>query len=161
MSNFCLIAASLMSQGQAPGLSTAVLPAELPIPMPSMISRAVARLCEATSDTYVPARPLAESHLPESSRQLALRSVAASQPQAQPQAQAQAQKQSQAQPQAQAQPVRPTSGSQLFQQRWAALRTGKLYTRLAVDSFRDAWINATEKPSYQQWVSLLKKRRKP
>ncbi|PSN17185.1 G-D-S-L family lipolytic protein [filamentous cyanobacterium CCP5] len=50
---------------------------------------------------------------------------------------------------------RPQSGSQLFQQRWAALRAGQLYTRVAPDSFMGAWQNAATQPTYQQWESLL------
>jgi lysophospholipase L1-like esterase len=50
---------------------------------------------------------------------------------------------------------RPASGSQLYQQRIAALRAGRLYTRLPANSFQDQWINATRQPTYEEWVSLL------
>ncbi|MGJ3246056.1 MAG: GDSL-type esterase/lipase family protein [Elainellaceae cyanobacterium] len=50
---------------------------------------------------------------------------------------------------------RPASGSQLYQQRWAALRAGQTYTRLPVNSFRSNWINAVQQPTHQQWVDLL------
>lgn len=49
----------------------------------------------------------------------------------------------------------PRSGVQLYYQRWAALRAGRLYTRLPGDSFRDFWSKATGQPSYEQWRKLL------
>lgn len=50
---------------------------------------------------------------------------------------------------------RPHSGSQLYQQRWAALRAGQLFTRIAPNSFRDQWQQAAAQPTYQQWRALL------
>ncbi len=55
---------------------------------------------------------------------------------------------------------RPKTGTQMFEQRLAALQAGKTYTRLAVDSFIKAWKNATEKPTYQDWKHLLKQEAK-
>ncbi|WP_448603844.1 GDSL-type esterase/lipase family protein [Thermoleptolyngbya sp.] len=52
--------------------------------------------------------------------------------------------------------LRPQSGAQQYQQRWAALRQGRTYTRIAPDSFAEQWINATEPPTYEQWVTLLR-----
>ena len=49
---------------------------------------------------------------------------------------------------------RPISGSQLYHQRWAALRMGRIYTRLSPDSLHSAWVNATEQPTHQQWLEL-------
>jgi lysophospholipase L1-like esterase len=49
----------------------------------------------------------------------------------------------------------PKSGSQLYHQRLAALRAGKLYTRLPSNSFRSFWSRATQEPSYTQWRWLL------
>lgn len=51
--------------------------------------------------------------------------------------------------------VRPTSGAQLYQQRLAALKAGKIYTRLPADSYATAWTKATEQPTHPQWKSLL------
>ncbi len=51
--------------------------------------------------------------------------------------------------------LRPQSGSQLYLQRLAALRTGKLYTRLPQESFLAAWQSATQSPTYEQWRHLL------
>ncbi len=49
----------------------------------------------------------------------------------------------------------PKSGPQLYSQRVTALKAGRLYTRLPLDSFRDTWANAPQKPSYDQWRKLL------
>ncbi|MEB3291624.1 MAG: GDSL-type esterase/lipase family protein [Synechococcales bacterium] len=49
----------------------------------------------------------------------------------------------------------PTSGIQLYRQRLAALRNGRLYTRLPMDSFQPAWQGATGQPTYPQWRKLL------
>lgn len=51
--------------------------------------------------------------------------------------------------------VIPHSGSQLYWQRVAALRSGRLYTRLPIDSFREIWSQATSKPTDAQWRTLL------
>lgn len=51
--------------------------------------------------------------------------------------------------------LRPQSGSELYVQRLAALRTGHLYTRLPQDSFAAAWQGATQQPTYEQWRQLL------
>lgn len=50
---------------------------------------------------------------------------------------------------------RPVSGKQLYQQRLAALKAGKIYTRLSVNSFADRWTKAIEQPTHQQWQWLL------
>ncbi|MGI0487019.1 GDSL-type esterase/lipase family protein [Pantanalinema rosaneae CENA516] len=49
----------------------------------------------------------------------------------------------------------PRSGSQLFYQRLAALQSGRLYTRLPLDSFRAAWAGATRQPTYEEWRWLM------
>ncbi len=51
--------------------------------------------------------------------------------------------------------VRPTSGGQLFQQRLAALKAGKIYTRLSVDSFASSWLQTKDQPTHQDWRWLL------
>jgi lysophospholipase L1-like esterase len=38
-----------------------------------------------------------------------------------------------------------------------ALRQGKTYTRLPSSSFYEAWANATEQPTYEQWMGLLQR----
>lgn len=56
----------------------------------------------------------------------------------------------------QAKESRPTSGSQLYLQRLAALKGGKLYTRLPANSFESAWAKTgTAQPSHEQWKRLL------
>ncbi len=52
-------------------------------------------------------------------------------------------------------PSRPLSGGQLYYQRLAALRAGRLYTRLPKDSFREAWQGVSAQPTYREWVKLL------
>ncbi|MBD2459415.1 lysophospholipase [Oscillatoria sp. FACHB-1407] len=51
--------------------------------------------------------------------------------------------------------LRPRSGSQLYRQRVVALRSGRTYTRLPANSFWESWSQATQQPTYEQWVSLL------
>ncbi len=52
--------------------------------------------------------------------------------------------------------VRPRSGSQLYYQRLAALRAGRLYTRLPANSFVNVWRQATRQPTYEDWKQLLR-----
>ena len=138
MSNLCLIAASLVSQGQAPGWHLAVTPSEVPKDTPLAISVAIAHLCES-SEAYRPVSPTVERHSPERSRSLPdyvnpdLLMPGRN---------------------------RPVSGSQLFQQRWAALRAGTLYTRLSADRFQSVWRNASKQPTYNQWIDLLEQEAK-
>ncbi len=49
----------------------------------------------------------------------------------------------------------PRSGPQLYQQRLAALKQGRLYSRLPMDSFKSIWQGVRHKPSYGQWKRLL------
>ncbi len=49
----------------------------------------------------------------------------------------------------------PRSGPQLYQQRLAALKQGRLYSRLPMDSFKSIWQGVRHKPSYGQWQRLL------
>ncbi len=49
----------------------------------------------------------------------------------------------------------PRSGGQLYLQRLAALKIGKLYTRLPSSSFSEIWKDASVQPTYQQWRKLL------
>lgn len=51
--------------------------------------------------------------------------------------------------------VLPRSGRQLYWQRVAALRSGRLYTRLPIDSFHEIWLRATSNPTDAQWRRLL------
>lgn len=56
----------------------------------------------------------------------------------------------------------PVSGAQLYLQRLAALKAGKLYTRLPSDSFQSLWTKGISKdgqslqqPTHEQWIRLL------
>lgn len=51
--------------------------------------------------------------------------------------------------------IQPVSGSQLYQQRLAALRSHQIYTRLSGSSFQSEWMGAMEQPTYEQWKTLL------
>lgn len=51
--------------------------------------------------------------------------------------------------------ARPQTGSQLYQQRRAALRAGQLFTRIAPSAFQAQWQNTPIQPTYQQWRELL------
>lgn len=60
------------------------------------------------------------------------------------------------QPKRQSRAVSPTSGTQLYYQRLAALKAGKIYTRLPADSFQSSWTKGTlPKPTHEQWKRLL------
>ena len=50
---------------------------------------------------------------------------------------------------------RPVSGVQLYRQRLAALKMGKIYTRLPVDSFHPVWTRTKGQPTHEQWQYLL------
>lgn len=53
------------------------------------------------------------------------------------------------------QSIAPRSGGQLYAQRLAALKAGKLYTTLPKDSFREVWSKSSIRPTYEQWRQLL------
>ncbi len=61
----------------------------------------------------------------------------------------------------------PTSGTQLYYQRIAALKAGKIYTRLPADSFQSVWAKeattkaqSLPKPTHEQWQRLLEQEAK-
>ena len=49
----------------------------------------------------------------------------------------------------------PKSGAQLYQQRQASLREGRLHSRIDPSSFQNSWIKASTQPTHQQWQRLL------
>ncbi|MFP5274386.1 GDSL-type esterase/lipase family protein [Coleofasciculus sp.] len=52
--------------------------------------------------------------------------------------------------------ISPQSGTQLYYQRFAALKAGQTYTRLSADSFQSVWSEAKlTKPTHTQWKQLL------
>lgn len=195
MSELCLLAASLLAQGQAPGLPLPVPLSKLPGYLPVAIDASFSRLCES-STKVVGAKlvmPTVEFDRPQFSDRLSApssplptgMSTTASQrvtaveyatpPAAIPASPryqlttAQASDPSPAEVQTALNsnilpspstfipvaPARPLTGGQLYQQRLAALQAGKTYTRLPVNSFQDVWMNATEQPTYEQWVDLV------
>ncbi|HEY9635978.1 MAG TPA: GDSL-type esterase/lipase family protein [Coleofasciculaceae cyanobacterium] len=65
-------------------------------------------------------------------------------------------------PKSQSKALSPVSGNQLYLQRLAALKAGKLYTRLAADSFQSFWTKSIgsealtlQQPTHEQWIRLL------
>jgi len=171
MSDLCLLAVSLLNQGQLPGKPASPMPFSLgavaiapsPHSQPTLtkgtISDAEAHQPEFSHSSS--ARPLSRSYsplrllpemtpplpqfpypiptAPERSPALIFDQPSQTAPQTQPVRNS----------------PRPASGSQLYQQRLAALNAGRTYTRLPVDSFYDSWINAAQQPTYEQWISLL------
>ncbi|NJL37619.1 MAG: hypothetical protein HC899_13420 [Leptolyngbyaceae cyanobacterium SM1_4_3] len=171
MSDLCLLAASLLNQGQLPGKSISPMPLSL-----GAAAIAFSPNCQPTLTKGTP--PSAESTQPEFSRSSAAQSLTQSYsplrllpeitlpspypypipiaPERSPRLLEQTPQVPQIAPQTQ--PIRlprPSSGSQLYQQRLAALSAGRTYTRLPVDSFYESWSNATQQPTYEQWTGLL------
>jgi lysophospholipase L1-like esterase len=173
MSELCLLAVSLLAQGQTPGWQLTVPLLRAPVHIPSAIEAGFSRFCDATPKSVAKAELSAvEVSQPEFSSQTQIQ-LGQVQPIAHyPNSTNSDSSQTTLQPnlppvnpnhtdQSAASgfipvaPTRPLTGGQLYQQRLAALRAGRTYTRLPVDSFQDQWINATEQPTHQQWVSLL------
>lgn len=142
MSQLCLLAASLVAQGQAPGWQLAVPPSSDPS---QSETASHARLCRLQNNkTVVQAtvtqteretpgiRPVSQraEFSPASSAAGTASGISTN--------------------------TRPGSGSQLYHQRAAALRVGRLYPRFPVNSFQAAWQNATRQPTYEEWIRLLR-----
>ncbi|NJN58285.1 MAG: lysophospholipase [Leptolyngbyaceae cyanobacterium SL_5_9] len=164
MSDLCLLAASLLNQGQLPGKPISPMPLSLgaaaiafsPNCQPTLTKGTIpgaeanqpefsrSSAAQFLTQSYSPLRLLPESTLPfpiptAPERSPRLLEQTPQVPQTQPVRQI----------------ARPSSGSQLYQQRLVALSAGRTYTRLPVDSFYESWINATQQPTYEQWISLL------
>lgn len=136
MSSLCLIAASLVANGQAPGwqLNLSNSP---PVKLSASNQDAIQDVC-APAPTVTATVTEAERYHPEFSGwgQLVVdRSRSASLPAPGR--------------------VRPINGKQLYAQRLAALKAGKIYTRLPSDSFYDQWRDAAYQPTYQDWLNLM------
>lgn len=133
MSDFCFLAASLITQGQTPGWKLATPPRSPTVATPQQrcqsIEIATAAVQSPESIALRANTPLALPGLDSTGS--AYLPIPAIEP-------------------------RPASGSQLFVQRLAALRSGRLYTRLPASSYAETWRNATRQPTYEQWVSLLR-----
>jgi lysophospholipase L1-like esterase len=170
MSDLCLLAVSLLNQGQLPGTPERAQPLnfEEAISAPrNSAGTAPSPNCQPTLTKGTIAGT--ELHQPEFSRSVSVRPLTQSYsplrflpelapplpqfPYPAPIAPELIPETPQMQP---PRPVqRPTSGSQLYQQRLAALSAGRTYTRLPVDSFYENWMNATQQPTYEQWIRLL------
>jgi lysophospholipase L1-like esterase len=133
MSSLCLLAASLVVNGEAPGWQLALPPSDSLTDTPTAQSHAIAQLCQSSLPFLGTAIPIVAHH-PEFSHS-ASNAVALSE--------------------SSVDVVKPRSGGQLYQQRVAALRAGKLYTRLPADSFWEQWRSATRQPTYEEWKNLL------
>lgn len=183
MSEWCLLAASLMAQGQIPGGQLATL-LKLPDFLPDAANAGISRLCP-TKTAAIGAKafvtlPAIDRPRPEFSRvpvpdtmSMAQRPVRTEQSSSAPTEQnlnsyqevsGIATPASSFSPASLSTPLvlpeRPITGSQLYQQRLAALQVGKTYTRLPTNSFQNQWINANEQPTYEQWQELLQQEAK-
>jgi len=179
MSEWCLLAASLMAQGQIPGGQLAAM-LKLPDFLPDVANAGISRVCPSKTaaigaKAFV-SLPAIDRPRPEFSRAPVSETVLISQiPISTEQSSAAPTEQNLsgyqevsgiASPSAPSSPSplvlpeRPITGSQLYQQRLAALQLGKTYTRLPTNSFQDQWINANQQPTYEQWVDLLQQEAK-
>lgn len=133
MSDLCVLTASLLVQGKAPGWKLANPPQAA---WTFLFNRQhqVDRVCSDQTSHQTNVAPNQALNRPEFSRWA--RNVAA-------------------------RPLetisnRPTSGSQLYVQRLAALQTGQIYTRLPANSFQTLWERASRQPTYEDWLRLLR-----
>ncbi len=142
MSQLCLLAASLVAQGQSPGWQLALPPTSLDSPQSDASSyaefcRTQGKITLQTTMTQVERAPSGVrlvSQRPEFSPASPVVGIASSVSTS----------------------IRPSSGSQLFHQRIAALQVGRLYPRFPVNSFQRAWQNAVRQPTYEEWIRLLR-----
>lgn len=140
MSQLCLLAAGLVAQGQAPGWQLAVPPTADPSQSNTeshtelcqtrkklAVTTTVAQVERSAPGKTVASRPGFSSAAPVIGTAARVSTIA-----------------------------RPSTSSQLYHQRWAALRAGRLYPRIPTNSFQPAWQNATQQPTYQDWLRLLR-----
>ncbi|MCU0566025.1 MAG: GDSL-type esterase/lipase family protein [Oculatellaceae cyanobacterium Prado106] len=138
MSSLCLVAASLVNHGQAPGWKLNTPPARTLWFIPTGSDRSVHKLCKSD---------------PQSARAKAVVAEAAAfRPEFSQRGRNSASLDTFTQ-----KPSRPVTGGQLYRQRLASLRMGLTYTRIAPDSFQDAWANTIEQPTHEQWKKLLER----
>jgi lysophospholipase L1-like esterase len=131
MSSLCLVAASLVTHGQAPGWQLAVPKKPFSF-LPIGADKSTQELCKNSH------RPIAQNVRFDS---------AVFYPEFSP-----GDRNTPRQ--------RPTSGGQLYKQRLTSLRMGLMYTRLNSDSFRSIWQNTVIQPTHSQWEKLLKQEAK-
>ncbi|MBW4514321.1 MAG: lysophospholipase [Timaviella obliquedivisa GSE-PSE-MK23-08B] len=137
MSSLCLVAASLITHGQAPGWQLAV-PKKTFSFLPIGADKSTSQLCDINPHSPISRAAVYEAAVfrPEFSQRGRNSATSA------------------------LFPHRPTSGGQLYQQRLTALRQGVTYTRLASNSFRSEWLTSIVQPTYSQWKKLLSREAK-
>jgi len=166
MSDPCLLAASLLTAGPITVPPPITLPPNLLDNLSALFASSTAQTLQAVVAHKVV--PIVEVNSPEFSQSLPspaiLRTSATSQPvTAQAATTLVSNQQAVSIPQSM---ITPTSGSQLYLQRVAALKAGKLYTRLPSNSFESLWAKGTstgtplQQPTHEQWKLLLEQEAK-
>lgn len=146
MSDRLLLAASLISVGQASVPPPAILPT-VPDNLSVLFASTIAQTLQANTPQIV---PISEQALPEFSQSspkspslVPLQLLKNWQPQS---------------------AVAPTSGTELYYQRVAALKLGKTYTRIAANNFQTVLAKQSgqvlPKPTHEQWIRLLEQEAK-
>lgn len=169
MSDSLLLAAGLITVGPIPVPPPQTLPPQLPNQLLALLASTTAQALPSVSTHQVV--PLLETTSPEFSPSLASSSELPNYSTSEPlnsfvipsaaQQIPEVVKNLQALPKPQSEIASPTSGTQLYYQRLAALKAGKIYTRLPADSFQSLWTKATatgellQKPTHEQWIRLL------
>lgn len=145
MSDPCLLAASLLTGGQISTPPPPILPTHFLNNLSALFSATVG--CSLQSRVTHQSSPIVETTAPEFSLSpttpRAIAVFATDQQTSAP---------------TQSTVISPTSGTQLYYQRLAALKAGKIYTSLKPDSFQSVWAKDSQqltKPSHEQWKRLL------
>lgn len=165
MSDPYLLAASLLTVGPIPAPPPPALPPNLPDNLSALLaSTATQTLQSVVTPQIVPILELASpefSHTQSTSAPITPVLTAAA-----AQGATQLVTNLQALPKPQSTALIPVSGSQLYYQRLAALKAGKIYTRLPADSFQSFWATGAgtgallQKPTHEQWKRLLEQEAK-
>ena len=163
MSDSYLLAVSLLTTGQISVPPPPTLPPNLFDRISALLGARTARALQSITSAPIQILPLVETTSPEFS-QLQLIPISDSKTllQANP-TPATLINNGQLLSNPQSTSLSPTSGTQLYYQRLAALKAGKIYTRLPADSFKSLWAKESEsltKPTHQQWQRLLQQEAK-
>jgi hypothetical protein len=167
MSDPYLLAASLLTVGPISAPPPPALPPNLPDNLSALLAATAAQTLQSVATPQIV--PILELTSPEFSQ---LRTQSTSAPITPVLTAAAAQGATalvtnlQALPKPQSTALIPVSGSQLYYQRVAALKAGKIYTRLPADSFQSFWAKGAtkgallQKPTHEQWKRLLEQEAK-